>query len=239
MGTIYRTFEYLQQGGWIMIPLAVGSVVLWTLMLERLSSIRRLRREDITIDDAIRAIRGEGVDFECEGLRARIVRSFLAERSGYPRLDVDILRRCRMREQPILGRFLAMIGVLVSVAPLLGLLGTVLGMIETFQVISVFGTGNANAMASGISIALITTEAGLLVAVPGLLLSGILLQQSSRLATQLEEDTTILARVIRRPRKTTADLARLDAPHAEKEVFGRQGRAALVAVGDPTEVEAP
>ncbi len=198
MEAISTTFHYLRQGGWIMIPLAIASIVLWTLMLERLGSLRTLRRQDLTIDDAIRGVR-IGVELvEGEGLRARLVRSFLARRSGFAALDVDVLRQCALREQPGLSRFLAMIGVLVAVAPLLGLLGTVLGMIETFQVISVFGTGNASAMASGISIALITTEAGLLIAVPGLLLSGVLMQQSARLRTQLEEDLTILTRIVRR-----------------------------------------
>lgn len=198
MEVIRTTFLYLRQGGWIMIPLAIASIVLWTLMLERLAYLRTLRRQDLTIDDAMRAVRGGASSVEGEGLRARLVRSFLERRSEFARLNVDILRRCAMKEQPGLGRFLAMIGVLVAVAPLLGLLGTVLGMIETFHVISVFGTGNANAMANGISVALITTEAGLLIAVPGLLLSGILMQQSSRLRTQLEEDLTILTRIVRR-----------------------------------------
>ncbi len=198
MEIVRTTFLYLRQGGWIMIPLATASIVLWTLMLERLVYLRTLRRQDLTIDDAIRVVRGGAPFVEGEGLRARLVRSFLERRTGLARLDVDILRRCAMREQPGLSKFLAVIAVLVAVAPLLGLLGTVLGMIETFQVISVFGTGNANAMASGISIALITTEAGLLIAVPGLLLSGILMQQSARLRTQLEEDLTILTRIVRR-----------------------------------------
>jgi hypothetical protein len=80
-------------------------------------------------------------------------------------------------------------------------------MIQTFQVISLFGTGNANAMASGISVALITTEAGLLVAVPGIFLSGLLMQRSSRLTLQLEEDTAILTRTLRRLVRKDAHLA--------------------------------
>jgi len=203
-----RTFEYLQQGGWIMIPLAAASVVLWTLILERLAFLRRLRSDDITIDEAIELVRSGALHVDGEGLRARVLRNFLARRSGFARLDVDILRESSMREQKGLGKSLAMIGALVAIAPLLGLLGTVLGMIETFQVISIFGTGNANAMANGISIALVTTEAGLLVAVPGLLLSGMLLQQSSRLETQLQEDMVILTRVVRRPSCTRSDRAR-------------------------------
>ena len=73
------------------------------------------------------------------------------------------------------------------VAPLMGLLGTVIGMIETFDVISLFGTGNAKAMAGGISVALVTTQSGLVVAIPGLFVSGFLARRSRRLESALDE----------------------------------------------------
>jgi biopolymer transport protein ExbB len=236
MEVIRTAFLYLRQGGWIMIPLATASIVLWTLMLERLASLRTLRRQDLAIDDAIRAVRGHGACVDGEGLRARLVRNFLTSRSGFARLDVDILRQCALEEQPRLSSSLAMIGVLVGVAPLLGLLGTVLGMIQTFQVISVYGTGNAGAMANGISVALITTEAGLLIAVPGLLLSGILMQQASRLRVQLEEDLTILTRIVRRSGRlncTRSDERRYgDACNGhEQRRTGAASPPALVAAG--------
>jgi biopolymer transport protein ExbB len=99
-----------------------------------------------------------------------------------------------MEQQPTLEHFLAVIAVLASIAPLLGLLGTVLGMIETFDVIAIFGTGNAKALAGGISVALVTTQTGLLIAIPGLFVSGLLFRRSNRLKIQLDEITTILDR---------------------------------------------
>jgi len=235
MELMRTTFLYLRQGGWIMVPLAIASIVLWTLMLERLASLRTLKRQDVTINDAIRVVRDGAASVEGKGLRARLLRSFLERRSGFARLDVDILRQCAMREQPAVGRFLAMIAVLVAVAPLLGLLGTVLGMIETFQVISVFGTGNATAMANGISVALVTTEAGLLIAVPGLLLSGILMQQSSRLRTQLEEDLMILTRIVRRTNHS--DCSRPDELRRADACDGRgRGHSASATVPAPVMV---
>jgi biopolymer transport protein ExbB len=65
-------------------------------------------------------------------------------------------------------RSLAVIGVLAAMAPLMGLLGTVTGMITTFDILAIFGTGNVKAMAGGISESLITTQTGLIVAIPGL-----------------------------------------------------------------------
>jgi biopolymer transport protein ExbB len=211
-----RTYDYIVQGGWVMVPLSVASIILWMFMFERLSVLRALRKNDITIDQAIDAIRNHDAPVEGEGLRAQLVRDFLEHRSGVARIDVSVLRESAMRQRPSIGRFLPMIGVLVSVAPLMGLLGTVLGMIETFQVISVFGTGNAGAMANGISIALITTETGLLIAVPGLLLSGMLMVQAERLNMQLEEDVTILSRIIRSRKCSERDIKRFGAVCAER-----------------------
>jgi biopolymer transport protein ExbB len=110
------------------------------------------------------------------------------------RLDRKILGQVSLQLQQSLDDRLATIAVLAAVAPLLGLLGTVLGMIETFNVISVFGTGNSRAMAGGISIALITTQTGLLVAIPGMLMSSRLNRKAQRLRTNLEETTAVLAR---------------------------------------------
>ena len=81
----------------------------------------------------------------------------------------DRLRLLRLVHIPKLNSGLEGMGAWVSVAPLLGLLGTVIGMIETFRMITLFGVGNPAVLADGISIALITTQTGLLIAFPGLL----------------------------------------------------------------------
>jgi biopolymer transport protein ExbB len=81
-----------------------------------------------------------------------------------------------------------------AIAPLLGLLGTVTGMIATFDIMSVFGTGNAKAMAGGISEALITTQTGLLVAIPGLYMKGFL----DRRARNLQQRITAAGLFLRR-----------------------------------------
>jgi biopolymer transport protein ExbB len=75
-----------------------------------------------------------------------------------------------MKEQPSINRFIGFIKIISMVAPLLGLLGTVIGMIVTFQAITLFGTGDPKTMAGGISQALITTVLGLVVAIPTVLL---------------------------------------------------------------------
>jgi biopolymer transport protein ExbB len=171
---------------------------MWALIIERLWVGRALQRADLGVAEAVQAIRSGTSPAEARGIRARLVRRFLAARTGVTDLDRHILRQCGMQERLELARSLSSISVLATVAPLLGLLGTVIGMIETFNVISVFGTGNAKAMAHGISVALITTETGLLVAIPGVFLAAMLWRRSKRLKAQIEEDLTILDRVVRR-----------------------------------------
>jgi biopolymer transport protein ExbB len=73
----------------------------------------------------------------------------------------------------------------------MGLLGTVVGMIKTFQLITVFGTGDARSLSSGISEALVTTELGLFVAIPSLIVHGILNRMARTKWGQLEQDSII------------------------------------------------
>ena len=79
-----------------------------------------------------------------------------------------------LHESAHLNRFGAFIIVIAAVSPLLGLLGTVTGMISTFDIITEFGTGDPKLLSSGISIALVTTEVGLAVAIPALIFGNLL-----------------------------------------------------------------
>jgi len=192
----WYTVDYFRQGGWIMLPLVITSVVLWTMIVDRWREFTMLSRGDLDRKEAIALVSGNGAmpAGREQGLRAKLVGKFLMERSGVARLDRKILGQVSLQIQQSLEARLAAIAVLAAVAPLLGLLGTVLGMIETFDVISVFGTGNSRAMAGGISIALITTQTGLLVAIPGMLMSNRLNRTAQRLKTNLDETTAVLAR---------------------------------------------
>lgn len=93
------------------------------------------------------------------------------------------------REVPALENGLSMIKLLAAVAPLLGLLGTVTGMIATFQSISLFGTGDPKLMANGISQALVTTMLGLCIAIPLLFLHSLVAARSRTLIQILDEQS--------------------------------------------------
>jgi biopolymer transport protein ExbB len=194
---IEKAGSYFSQGGWIMFPLAAVSIAMWALIIDRFRTFGSMTSGDISIKEAIARIRSnDNTPCSEEGLRACLVSSFVTERAGDPKLDKEILGHCAMRQRLGLTRYLMVIAVMATIAPLLGLLGTVLGMIETFDVISLFGTGNAKAMAGGISVALITTQTGLLVAIPGLFLSGVLNRRARHLKVRLDEFTMILGRVL-------------------------------------------
>ncbi len=189
--------DLARSGGWVMIPLSAVSLIMWTLIAERLITYRRLTSRDIGLQDAVHAMQGEAVNYFGRGLRATLVRNFVRERSGRPELDKRILMECAIKLRPHLNRNLSVIAVMGSVAPLLGLLGTVSGMIATFSVISAIGTGNARPLAGGISEALVATEAGLLVAIPGLLLSASLSRRAAKLSHHLYQTTLVLEHHVR------------------------------------------
>ena len=88
--------------------------------------------------------------------------------------------------QPKLESYLPVIQVTAATAPLMGLLGTVTGMIKTFKQITLFGTGDAKSLSEGISEALITTELGLIAAIPSLVLYAILSRKSKAILAEME-----------------------------------------------------
>jgi len=88
---------------------------------------------------------------------------------------------------------LIMIRTFVELLPVMGLLGTVVGMIETFEVLTLYGTGNARALASSISLALVTTLAGLVAAIPGLFVSGLLQRRAEQEKQRITDQLSIRA----------------------------------------------
>ena len=105
-----------------------------------------------------------------------------------------------------LERYLNTLGTVAAVAPLLGLLGTVVGMIRVFTEITVQGTGNANALAGGISEALITTAAGLVVAIPALVMHRFFTGKIDTIVVGLEQVSIKLVDALHTGKKTEYDL---------------------------------
>jgi biopolymer transport protein ExbB len=111
------------------------------------------------------------------GPKGEALAYFLENRHFDPESDRIMWETAVHRQVSPLNHHMTAILVLAAVAPLLGLLGTVTGMVDTFRVIGVAGTGNPQALASGIEEALVTTQTGLLIAIPGLLVGQTLRKQ--------------------------------------------------------------
>ena len=196
----YQMFAYIRSGGVVMVPILCVSLVMWILIFNRLFFLHRLYVKNIP-----RAMAGELTrdnqwpEERYKGANASLVREFLSRRSPVPDPDLDerILDETVMALTASLDKYLALIGMLSAVAPLMGLLGTVVGMMETFDVITVFGTGNVRAMASGISVALVTTQTGLMISIPGLYMSGWLNRRASNLKHRIASTAMYLKPFIR------------------------------------------
>jgi biopolymer transport protein ExbB len=160
-----QSSSLLLAGGWVMVAILGLSVLMWVLILDRYLFFYRRRGQ--LIRDAV-AI-WSGAEGASPQLNRRLRESLTASFHGR------------------LASWLITIQVITAVLPLLGLLGTVGGMIQTFEVMTVFGTGNVRGMADGISQALITTMAGLMTALAGMYFAGDLSSRIDRETERLRE----------------------------------------------------
>jgi biopolymer transport protein ExbB len=130
------------------------------------------------------------------GLLGRVFAACLRRRAAGVHAMEDSIQEQLLHELPRLNRFLGGLAILAAVAPLLGLLGTVTGIIQTFGVIQAFGNANPGLMAGGISEALITTAAGLVIAIPILLVHSLLRGRVDRIVADAEMHAATLLNVV-------------------------------------------
>lgn len=181
--------DYIHAGGVVMVPLALVSLAMWLLIVDRALFFRRLHHKNMDLKTALAHIRDARMPNPAQyrGVVSLLVARFMMRRSNEADLDRFILDETVLTINRSLNDYLAVIGVLAAVAPLMGLLGTVTGMIGVFDILSIFGTGNAKGMAGGISEALITTQTGLLVAIPGLYMKGFLDRRARNLRQRVAQ----------------------------------------------------
>lgn len=176
--------ERIRQGGWIgFIILGLGAIGL-LLAMQRFVYLafvqRRVGRQQKTSETSQNNPLGRILSVYSDEMSNDVETLSL-------RLDEAILR-----ETPKIERGLVTLAILAAIAPMLGLLGTVSGMIETFQSITLFGTSDPKLMSGGISQALVTTQLGLAVAIPLLLIHSALSSKSNRLIQILDEESAAI-----------------------------------------------
>ncbi|AKS42232.1 MotA/TolQ/ExbB proton channel family protein [Wenzhouxiangella marina] len=177
--------------GWIIVWLGVIGVLLIVL---RVFFLQRASASTGRIIDSVSAHvkRGDrdaalAVLKKKSGSTSRVVASAIRNLDRDRDHLEDIVSESILHESSHLNRFGAVILVIAAVSPLLGLLGTVTGMISTFDVITEFGTGDPKLLSGGISIALVTTQLGLIVAIPLLLLGNVLSGWAERIKDDMEK----------------------------------------------------
>ena len=189
--------ESIASGGLLMVPIIVASVIALAICIERSWF---LRREKVVPQDALlrfqKLLQKNG--YTEEELRA------LASSSLLGWVYFDVLKKVKLgREEMkeamevsisqasyVLERYLTTLGVIASVCPLLGLLGTVIGMIDVFDTITETGAKSAVSLAGGISIALVTTASGLVVAIPSLVMHRVFVRRVDEFLSEMTQKTT-------------------------------------------------
>jgi biopolymer transport protein ExbB len=147
---------------------------MWALILGKWLELSRMRKREQPLDRCLKEWAGDRDELSLASWQKEILSRMVEYRRSGIAPDKRLLAGVQRSLGRRMERFVPTILVLAAAAPLLGLLGTVEGMIETFRVISASGTSEATSLSSGISQALITTQTGLVVAVPGLVLGNFL-----------------------------------------------------------------
>jgi len=198
-------WEQIRSGGPIVWPILAIAVLALVLVLERVFYLNRVHGNTDRIMATMNRMAANGEWDGCDELVRKyeprgwpvvnIMAAGLASRHEDRETQENILQEAILREAPRLERFLAVLGILGAIAPLLGLLGTVTGMISTFRVITLYGTGDPKMMSGGISEALITTELGLAVAIPIMLFHTFLSRRVDHIIGEMEEKAVALTNI--------------------------------------------
>lgn len=203
-------FDLFKAGGWTMLPIAICSLIAMGIIVERFWALKRERILPKHLVAQVWTWIKQG-QFDKTKMRELKNSSELGEvltagllnhQHGREAMKASINEAGRAVVVR-LERYLNMLGSIALVAPLLGLLGTVIGMIKVFTVMRIEGVGNADALAGGISEALVTTAAGMAVAIPTLVLHRHFIRRVEELVTDMEQEALKMVEVL----------------HGEREIF--------------------
>lgn len=205
-------WELILAGRYMMIPIALCSLVGVAVVLERMMVLRRRRIVIPEIASAVDTL-PQASDFSvahavCErhpGPFANVVRAGLDHADNDWEITRDVLQETGRQEAVRLTRNLRVLETVAAVAPLLGLLGTVVGMIRVFGGITQVGLGNPEQLSGGISEAMVTTAAGLIVGIPALVAHNWLEGRASGIIFEIEVYATRVLDTLRarRQQRTT------------------------------------
>jgi len=205
-------FELIKAGGWLMVPILACSVVALAIVGERLwmLRVRRVIPQHL-VAQIWQWVRNNELDnARLRGLRrgsplGRILAAGLVNLEHGREIMKESVEDTGRHVVLELERYLNTLGTIAAISPLLGLLGTVLGMIKVFTVITTQGVGDPEVLAGGISEALITTAAGLSVAIPSLMFYRYFRGRIDMLVVRMEEEATKMIEVMHGDREDDQD----------------------------------
>lgn len=189
-------FNWFFKGGPVMIPIIILSVASSILIIERFKYLKKMAYNTDefmnSLEQFIKKNKKTDAIHYCQktpGPIAKMMNAGFSVVSKGKEVIKETIHEVVLEEIPKLEKNLSTISILASISPMLGLLGTVIGMIRSFNVIALQGTGDPQALAGGISEALITTEAGLIIAIPLLFLYNMLSDRVNKLTTEMERSS--------------------------------------------------
>ncbi len=189
-------FEIVQAGGILMLPIILCSVLAIAIINERFWTLNpsKIAPRNMLPDVWLKIKQNQLNAAELRELRnssalGQILAAGLVSAKSGRAIMVESIEQAAGHVIHDMSRYLNLLGTIAQITPLLGLLGTVLGMIRVFTEIMAQGTGNANVLAGGISEALITTAAGLTVAIPTLLFYRFFQRRIDTLVVELERES--------------------------------------------------
>jgi len=196
-------FDLIVKGGIFMYPIIFCSIVALAIFLERLWVLRRKHIIPLDFINNVEALlkkqKLSDAVFLCQNDMSSIAKIFLAGLRSTQKgmwLVKEAIEERGSREATILEKNVDILSTIANLTPLLGLLGTVSGMIKTFNAISVQGIGNPAPLAGGIAEALITTATGLCIAIPTLVCYRFLKDKASALIFEMEENSIRLVELM-------------------------------------------
>ena len=204
-------YEIVKAGGWLMLPIITCSIVALAITIERFWT---LQKERVTPKYLAAKIWQWSKDGKLDENRifqirkssplGRVLASGLLNKNYDREIMKESIEETGRHVAYELQRFLNTLGTIAAISPLLGLLGTVIGMIQVFSVITSVGVGDPGELAGGISKALITTAAGLSVAIPSLIFVRYFRRRVDGLVVGMEEEAIKLVEVMHGQRRPTA-----------------------------------
>jgi biopolymer transport protein ExbB len=197
--------DFIIKGGPVMAPILLCSVISLAIIVERCLSLRRQRilKYEILlrIEELLRDRKIPEATTLCKRYPSSMTRILLAAILNHDKTRQEIkeiIEDAGRHEVPVLERYLPVLGTIATISTLLGLLGTITGMIKTFNVIAALGYGHPEALAGGISEALITTAAGLGVAIPTVVVYNYFTSKVDSLVIEMEKNSLRMLNILKR-----------------------------------------